>query len=719
MKLAGEKTILKIDFNNITTRELNIESLESSLNSILNDITPVVTVKEYHSDISFGSGGALEGVGSENITGGEVNGQPSVNAETAMEAVKELKESITNISGESEGSKKSFEIASGSSVVYNEETRYTTVYVWYEGSQKAILWETGISSQMPFIYCIEYSTNGEYKTIRAYTTKGLHEEGTVIGSNNKWITNKKITDINRTVTSPSTGETYYIIAEDTTNVGSTNYDTLYWAMAISNGETWGFTDGYGVNIGSSSLDFFDTSEISKEDIANNEKAPIKETIKNDILKDEYNIDNITTGDGTFFTEEEITEIEEEVAKAIQEEITKIIEEELDSNNNYTEEEYNKIIEEITKEKQEKAQSLAKEIINSKLIDNFESEIIKQYTGESSLVLFKKNSENKLTDSLKKADETIKEVKQKYEELPEEEFKEYVENLDNGEGEAQKILDALGIDENTTQEDLNKIAEEAAKELIDAVENGKESDNEAVNAILDNLDNNDGDDNNDGKPKGLRYDIYNKIKSIADEGQDIDCIKYSTGIAEVVGKYFTTGVMHIAVHIGGNAIFGVGASLVLSAIQNLAIGMTTIQSGTKSINPIDQAQKLADGISNMYSQGIITSLVVGMMNAAPSPIPLVGTGMQTQIQHSSMKILIMISALAAFIMLAAGGIASMTTKSQKAFNSMLSAVGAKDGNDLFAMFLAAGIKASLITTIAKTMETTAGSTGTGLLIPFGP
>ena len=369
-------------------------------------------------------------------------------------------------------------------------------------------------------------------------------------------------------------------------------------------------------------------------------------------------------------------------------------------------------------------SILNGVNNIDLISNFKSEVIKQYTGESSLVLFKKNSDNRLTDSLKKADETIKEIKQKYEELPEEEFKEYVENLDNGEGEAQKILDALGIDENTTQEELNKIAEEAAKELIDAIENGKESDNEAINAILDNMNsnnngNNNDDGNNNGNPKGLRYDIYNKIKSIADEGEDIDCIKYSTGIAEVVGKYFTTGVMHIAVHVGGSAIFGVGTSLVLAAIQNLAIGMTTIQSGTKSINPIDQAQKLADGISNMYTSGTITSLAVGMMIASPSPIPFVGSGMQTQIQHTPMKILIMISAIAAYTMLAAAGMASMSSKSQKAFNSILSAVGAKDGNDLFALLVAAGIKASLITTIAQTIETTASSTGIGLLIPFGP
>ena len=368
-------------------------------------------------------------------------------------------------------------------------------------------------------------------------------------------------------------------------------------------------------------------------------------------------------------------------------------------------------------------SILNGVNDTELISNFKSEVVKQYTGENSLVLFKKNSENRLTDSLKKADEKIEEIKQKYEELSEEEFKEYVENLDNGEKEAQKILDALGIDENTTQEDLNKIAEEAAEELVNAIENGEESDNEAINAILDNMNNNNGDNNdnsdNNGNPKGLRYDIYNKIKSIADEGEDIDCIKYSTGIAEVVGKYFTTGVMHIAVHVGGSAIFGVGTSLVLAAIQNLAIGMTTIQSGTKSINPIDQAQKLADGISNMYTSGTITSLAVGMMIASPSPIPFVGSGMQTQIQHTPMKILIMISAIAAYTMLAAAGMASMSSKSQKAFNSILSAVGAKDGNDLFALLVAAGIKASLITTIAQTIETTAGSTGTGLLIPFGP
>ena len=62
-------------------------------------------------------------------------------------------------------------------------------------------------------------------------------------------------------------------------------------------------------------------------------------------------------------------------------------------------------------------SILNGVNNTDLISNFKSEVIKQYTGESSLVLFKKNSDNRLTDRLKKADETIKEIKYKYEELP--------------------------------------------------------------------------------------------------------------------------------------------------------------------------------------------------------------------------------------------------------------------------------------------------------------
>ena len=51
MKLAGEKTTLKLDFNNITTRELNIESLESSLNSILNGVNNIDLISNFKLEV--------------------------------------------------------------------------------------------------------------------------------------------------------------------------------------------------------------------------------------------------------------------------------------------------------------------------------------------------------------------------------------------------------------------------------------------------------------------------------------------------------------------------------------------------------------------------------------------------------------------------------------------------------------------------------------------
>jgi len=432
-------------------------------------------------------------------------------------------------------------------------------------------------------------------------------------------------------------------------------------------------------------DFFDSENITEEDIAKQEPK-----------EDEIKIDNIKTENGNLFTEEEIIEIEQ----AIKEEVKQAVEQAKQENK--TEEEIEQIKQTIIEEK-------TSEYTTQSFKEDFKEQLLSQYKKENSLILFVNNKTDKLS-------ETMKEISQKIEAINSGEIT--AEDIEKETKEkAQKILDSLGIDENTTDDEYREIAEKKANELVDAI-NGKKTDDEVVNAILDNM-NEGNSDNNGGFNFGLRRDIYERIKAISDFGKDIDCYLYSIGVAEVTARYFTTGVMHIAVHIGGLCIVGVGTSLVLSAIQNLINGMQLIQSGTKSTNPIDQAQKLADGISAMYSNGTITSLVIGTMTTASSPIPFVGNGMQTSIQHSSMKIIIMISALAAYIMLMAGGLASMAAGTQKAWNQMLSAIGAKDGNDLFAMLMAAGIKASLITTIAKTYETTAQSTGTGLLIPFGP
>lgn len=703
--LSNLKTELTATIKDIEVRELNLNSLEESLNSIFKNIKPSVTIipgtgsggEEGEGDSSGDndSSGSLEGEGAHNITGGTINGVPSVEGEVAQEVVNSANNVVINkLSSNSENAQDAMETSNGSTVVYNKETKETTLYSWFEVENKReekgiLLYNYGLTNgQIPLIHCISYTSDGDKKTIKAYTSKRLYDAVSLSSSN--W--NDKITDTKETVTSPITGETYYIVAEDSVNVGETYIGCVYWSMGvcINTADRWEdnyvwLVENFGFGIDHIPDDFFDSENITEEDIAKQEPK-----------EDEIKIDNIKTENGNLFTEEEIIEIEQ----AIKEEVKQAVEQAKQENK--TEEEIEQIKQTIIEEK-------TSEYTTQSFKEDFKEQLLSQYKKENSLILFVNNKSDKLS-------ETMKEISQKIEAINSGEIT--AEDIEKEtEGKAQKILDSLGIDENTTEDEYREIAEKKANELIDAI-NGKKTDDEVVNAILDNM-NESNSDNNGGFNFGLRRDIYERIKAISDFGKDIDCYLYSIGVAEVTARYFTTGVMHIAVHIGGLCIVGVGTSLVLSAIQNLINGMQLIQSGTKSTNPIDQAQKLADGISAMYSNGTITSLVIGTMTAAPSPIPFVGSGMQTSIQHSSMKIIIMISALAAYIMLMAGGLASMAAGTQKAWNQMLSAIGAKDGNDLFAMLMAAGIKVSLITTIAKTYETTAQSTGTGLLVPFGP
>lgn len=374
--------------------------------------------------------------------------------------------------------------------------------------------------------------------------------------------------------------------------------------------------------------------------------------------------------------------------------------------NVSEEDKQTIIDEINllecsdEDKIQLAKNRLSDLLFKELKENLKKEIINKYST-SSLLLYRDGAGDDLSSAFKNIKDMIDDINNG----------DY--NEEDAEEKAKEILDDLGLDENSTEDEIKEVAEKKAQELIDAL-NGKESDSKAVNQILNNIG---GDDNGDrdGGGIGLRRDIYKRIKEMG----DTESIKYSLSVAEESAKYFTTGVLHIAVHTGGASVFGVGTSLLLMALQNVMQGMNTIRSGTTSFNPIDQAQKLTDGISDMYTNGTINSLVIGAMHSGDSIVPFVGNGKQTTIDHRNMKILLLISAIAAYLMLAAGAIATMKSKTQKTWNKMLDAVGAKDGDDLFAMFIAAGIKASLITTVARTFESTAGSTGVGLLIPFGP
>ena len=223
-------------------------------------------------------------------------------------------------------------------------------------------------------------------------------------------------------------------------------------------------------------------------------------------------------------------------------------------------------------------------------------------------------------------------------------------------------------------------------------------------------------NQNANPKGLRGDIYKHIKGIKD---DTTSIKYSTYISQDIAKYFTTGVMHIAVHTGGKAVIGAGTSVALLATAKLASCISTIQSGCRSNDFMTQAKKVAAGIVDLISAGTITSLVVGTMTSGDAVIPFAGNGKQSSIKYSSYKAIVLAAVIVAYTTLLAGGMAATAAMSMDKFNAAISPLGAKDGNDLFAKLIAIAVKSTLAITIAQTSESVAGSTGTGVLVPFGP
>ena len=746
--LAKLEFELKAITSDYYVREVNIDSVNRSIDRILSHVKTNVIITEGSSGSEGGAGtgiggssssgelpGAKPGDGSHNITGGEVAGDKSINSDDAIEIIEKLEANIINdYSSSREGAEKAMEIASGSTVTYNPETNETTVYLWYEGGkEKCLLWQYGVVNDVPFVYCIAFRSDGYTKTIKVYTSDELWQN-----SLNGWNSfEDKITDKNEIVISPITGNEYHIVAEDRTYVGDW-WNTQWFQFAIMNNEneiTWEWKADLGLTISSINEDFFDSNGLrTKSD--SGELIAKAASSGNSGEGDSYKVDNIQTTDGTLFSESEIEEITEQVKQAAQEaeRIAK---------------EAGKSKEEIAQAKIDAAQEKANELTLADIKQQFRDQMMNNIVADNSLVLFIRDNKNdgggtgdggdgsddggdgsgddeiidgyetdEVSKKLEEIADLVDEIYEKYDELSEEEFREYLDSIDTGEDKAQAVLDALGLDGTETDEELAEVAQEKAQELVDAITNGEESsDNPVLNDILNELNNAKRD--RSGSNFGLRAAIYGAIKIIGDLGIDMNNILYSTGIATVCAAYFTTGCLHIAIHIGGAAIAAVGTSLVLTAVQNIPNGMMLIQKGTTSTNPLDQAMGWADGISALYTNGMINSLVVGMMMGAPSPVPLVGAGMQTVIQHQSMKILIMISVLAAIMMMQITAVAAMVSKKQITFDSMLDGLGCKDANDLLALFASIGIKLSLVTTLAQTMETTAGSQGMGLIIPFGP
>ena len=652
----------------IDVRNLNIVKLEAALDSIFSHMKSAVIINE-----TVIGGGSKSGEGVSNITGLDVNGEESIVSEMSSEIISDLSYKIIYYSDNSKNTFNALDTSTGSTVTYSNGK--TSAYVWFEDPNDGLaLWETGISDAMPLINCLSFSSIDNKRIIKAYTSEEKYNALNI--NKNKW--KNRIQNVNETIDSPVTGKKYYIVAEN--NLLS-DTDAMIWNFTnIHN-----FSDIAGIDRGNFSFsdsifEGFGKYGVNETSIAGEE-----------VITDEYIItmpfDKMTMQLGS--SDEDIDAIskkiksEEEIKQIIKSTIDDAIEE---ATENARQNGRVLSIEERQNIKQETADYISKKYIVDVIKDEFRRRLISQYTSINTLLMLVKEGEDTLSSAME-------EVAENLEEPP-------VEN------KPEKILNALGIDENSTEEEQEQAINEAAMELVDCIQNDKESENEAVQQILDSL-------SNSKSYNGLRNDIYEKIK-------DIKSVKdFCTGTIEAATKYFSSGVMHIAIHTGGAAITAVGTSIMLSAVQKKDSAASGMENDIKLPDFMKQAQSLAKGVSEAYCGGSINSLVVGMMQGSPSPVPLVGSGQKKEIKHDSMKILITISATAAYIMLAAAGMAAMLGANQDSWNSVIKSLDARDGNDVFAILVAAGIKASLITTIATMTESTAGSEGNGMLIPFGP
>lgn len=303
------------------------------------------------------------------------------------------------------------------------------------------------------------------------------------------------------------------------------------------------------------------------------------------------------------------------------------------------------------------------------VEKMKQQIKSSYISSNTLVLYSKQADenNELTNAINKSKQLLDKLMEDYNN-----GKRY-ESYDDLSDELKKTSDVsklndflnnLGIDDSTTDEELQDIAEDAAHELINAL-NGNDTDNELANTIMDSVKDElagageSFDDYDDGKRKnnkksriGLWYEIFQVLEFSANGImgiQDFQSIIYSLGLATVIGTYFSE-CLHIAVHLGGACIAAVGTSILCMSLQNIPKGFKTIQDGTKTTDLMTQCQSIADGFSDMIANGTITSMVIGMMVASPSPIPFVGVGTANNNMHASVKILILVAALASAILL---------------------------------------------------------------------
>lgn len=290
-------------------------------------------------------------------------------------------------------------------------------------------------------------------------------------------------------------------------------------------------------------------------------------------------------------------------------------------------------------------------------------IIESYYVRDGTIIFNKPSAKedettKLLDefqqlSQKMADRTITEA----------DAKKLIEEMKN---KVSDFLAAAGITDETTDEELNDIIDEAAEELQTALANGDfnpdDTDNELAKEILKQLSKDDkekDDKEKEANPTGLRKDYYEVMKSIQNI-QDIRSLIYSNGLAKVTSDYFSKGLMHITIHTGGICIAAVGTTMMFQTTANVPPETITIQTGAENTNfpnQVYQAEGIRDGYSNEFTNGTTMGMVVGVKQSGNAVVPFVGTDSNTQINHSPVKILIFVAVLAAFLLLSAAALAA--------------------------------------------------------------
>lgn len=289
-------------------------------------------------------------------------------------------------------------------------------------------------------------------------------------------------------------------------------------------------------------------------------------------------------------------------------------------------------------------------------------IIESYYVKDGAIIFNKPSAKK--DETTKLLDEFQQLSQKIVDrtITKEEAKKLVEEMKS---KVNDFLAAAGITNETTDEELSDIIDEAAEELQTALANGDfdpdNTDNELAKEILKQLSKDKSKDNKEkeANPTGLRKDYYDVMKSIQNI-QDIRSLIYSNGLAKVTSNYFSKGLMHITVHTGGTCIAAVGTTMLFQTTANVPPETITIQTGAENTNfpnQVYQAEGIRDGYSNEFTNGTTMGMVVGVKQSGDSVAPFVGTDSNTQINHSPVKILIFVAVLAAFLLLSAAALAA--------------------------------------------------------------